>query len=103
MNDQRGHRVCWMSTSTYVPGGLVGYSRTYEQKQFCEFNLDRVHVPTRRGLLLHKNWVSEARERELPTFDGHGRAGGMRNPMRNKNEGTCRGPEGTTPVTTACS
>ena len=46
--------------------------------------------------------ISEARERELATFDENRRAVGMLNPMRDKNEGTYRGGEGTTPVTTAC-
>ena len=44
----------------------------------------------------------KARERELATFDENRRAVGMLNPMCDKNEGTYRGEEGTTPVTTAC-
>ena len=36
------------------------------------------------------------------TFDENRRAAGMLNPMRGKHEGTYRGEEGTTPVTTAC-
>ena len=38
----------------------------------------------------------------MATFDENRRAVGMLNPMRNKNEGTYRGGEGTTPVITAC-
>ena len=37
-------------------------------------------------------------ERELATFDENRRAVGMMNPMRDKNEGTYRGGEGTTPT-----
>ena len=44
----------------------------------------------------------KARERELAKFDENRRAVGMLNPMRDKNEGTYRGAEGTTPVATAC-
>ena len=44
----------------------------------------------------------KARERELATFDENRQAVGTLNPMRDKNEGTYRGEEGTTPVTTAC-
>ena len=44
----------------------------------------------------------KAQERELATFDENRRAVGMLNPMRDKNEGTYRGGEGTTPVSTAC-
>ena len=44
----------------------------------------------------------KARDRELATFDENRRAVGMLSPMRDKNEGTYRGGEGTTPVTTAC-
>ena len=46
-----------------------------------------------------KNDERKAQERELATFDGNRRAVGMLNPMRDKNEGTYRGGEGTTPVT----
>ena len=42
------------------------------------------------------------RNRELATFDESRRAVGMLKPMRDKNEGTYRGGEGTTPETTAC-
>ena len=41
------------------------------------------------------------RERKLATFGENRRAVGMLNPMRDKNEGTYQGGEGTTPVTTA--
>ena len=41
-------------------------------------------------------------KRELATLDKNRRAVGMLNPMRDKNEGTYRGGEGMTPVTTAC-
>ena len=44
----------------------------------------------------------KARERESATFDENRRAVGMLNPMHDKIEGTYRGGEGTTPVTTAC-
>ena len=44
----------------------------------------------------------KARERELAAFDENRRAVGMLTPMRDKNGGTYRGGEGTTPVTTAC-
>ena len=46
----------------------------------------------------------KAREREIliATFDRNRRAAEMLNPTRDKNEGTYRGGEGTTPVTTAC-
>ena len=44
----------------------------------------------------------KARERELAKFDENRRAVGMLNPLRDKNEGTYRGGEGTTSVTTAC-
>ena len=56
-----------------------------------------------QGLFLaKKNDHRKARERELATFDENQRAVGMLNPVRDKNEGTYRGGEGTTPVTTAC-
>ena len=44
--------------------------------------------------------ISEARERELATFDENRRAVGMLNPMRHKSGGTYPWGEGTTPVTT---
>ena len=46
--------------------------------------------------------LQRARARELATFDKRRRAVGMPNPMRDKNEGTSPGGEGTAPVTTAC-
>ena len=46
--------------------------------------------------------VSGKRESELATFDKNRREVGMLNPMRDKIEGTYRGGEGTTPMTTAC-
>ena len=49
-----------------------------------------------------KNDQRKARERELATFDENRPAVGMLNPVRDKNEGTYRWGEGTTPVTTAC-
>ena len=51
---------------------------------------------------MHKIDQRKARERELATFDENRRAAGMLNPMRDKNEGTYRGGEGATPVTTVC-
>ena len=57
----------------------------------------------RRDFFLHeKNDQRKAREREIAAFDANRRVVGMLNPMRDKNEGTYRGGEGTTPVTTAC-
>ena len=48
---------------------------------------------------LHKNNDErKAREHELATFDENRRSLGMLNPMCDKNEGTYRGGEGTTPV-----
>ena len=41
----------------------------------------------------------KARKRELATFDENRRAVGMLDTMRDKNEGTYRAGEGTTPVT----
>ena len=49
-----------------------------------------------------KNDKRKARERALATIDENRRAVGMLNRMRDKSEGTYRGGEGTTPVTTAC-
>ena len=44
----------------------------------------------------------KALKRELATLNENRRAVGMLSPMREKNEGTYREAEGTTPVTTAC-
>ena len=49
-----------------------------------------------------KTLINGKRESELATFDENRRAVGLLNPMRDKIEGTHRGGEGTTPVTTAC-
>ena len=49
-----------------------------------------------------KIFSRRTRERELATFDENRRAVRMLTPMRIKTEGTYRGGEGTTPVTTAC-
>ena len=58
----------------------------------------------RRDFFLHKKLTSGKRESVsyVATFDENRRAVGMLNPMHNKNEGTYRGGEGATPVTTAC-
>ena len=57
-----------------------------------------MHIPV-GTFLAKKNDKRKARERESATFDENRRAVGKLNPMRDKNEGACRG-EGTTPVTT---
>ena len=46
--------------------------------------------------------IKKARERELATFDENRRAVGMLTLCAIEIEGTYRGEEGTTPVTTAC-
>ena len=54
------------------------------------------------GTCIKIDW-RKARERELATFVENRRAVGITlNPLRDKNGGTYRGREGTTPVTTAC-
>ena len=74
--------------------------------QFGEFESSRVHTRTKYNFVgtcscaqIHSR---KARKRELAAFDESRRALGMLNPMRDKTEGTYRGGEGTTPVTTAC-
>ena len=57
---------------------------------------------TRRDFSYVKIDQRKARERELAKYDENRRAVGMLNPMRDKNEGTYRGGDGTTPVNTAC-
>ena len=65
------------------------------------FDSHRVHILV--GTFTCIKIISGKRqESELATFDGNRRAVGMLNPMRDKNEGTYRGGEGTKPVTTAC-
>ena len=51
---------------------------------------------------IKKKMINNSEKRELATFDGNRRAEGIADPMRDKNEGTHRGGEGTTPVTTVC-
>ena len=65
MKNQPGHWVCWMSTSTYIPGGVVDYPRAYKN-QIREFNSHRVNshrvhvVHASRDFLLHKKWLAES-------------------------------------------
>ena len=92
--------LCYRSEYSERPGGLVGYPRA-SLKSILWVQFSPI-AHSRRDFLHKKSDQRTAREREFATFGENRRAVRMLTPMSDKNEGTYRGGEGTTPVTTAC-
>ena len=95
----QAHPSTWIIPLHGVPGGLVGYPRA-SLKSILWVQFSPI-AHSRRDFLHKKSDQRTAREREFATFGENRRAVRMLTPMSDKNEGTYRGGEGTTPVTTA--